>query len=207
MENEKNNGTVQLFGETAMLSAFKALYVTGISTENWIRMIKFYFVQEEAQAITVDMIENLNFVSLMNKDVLIAVARGFVQCKVVGNMNEQKAFARFLKIIYRQSGVGICQKKRRLVYCRYVFGRTVTEKEFVVEVLADYRRALQDGEQSALFTQMKEEFQLLVQFVDKLLAVIRHNRSLKAREMQCKTGEPRIVYEHDDLLRKLKKKF
>lgn len=104
MENEKNNGTVQLFGETAMLSAFKALYVTGISTENWIRMIKFYFVQEEAQAITVDMIENLNFVSLMNKDVLIAVARGFVQCKVVGNMNEQKAFARFLKIIYRQSG-------------------------------------------------------------------------------------------------------
>ena len=80
MENEKNNGTVQLFGETAMLSAFKALYVTGISTENWIRMIKFYFVQEEAQAITVDMIENLNFVSLMNKDVLIAVARGFVQC-------------------------------------------------------------------------------------------------------------------------------
>lgn len=54
---------------------------------------------------------------------------------------------------------------------------------------------------------MKEEFQLLVQFVDKLLAVIRHNRSLKARKMQCKTGEPRIVYEHDDLLRKLKKKF
>ena len=74
-----------------------------------------------------------------------------------------------------------------------------------MEVLADYRRALQDGEQSALFTQMKEEFQLLVQFVDKLLAVIRHNRSLKARKMQCKTGEPRIVYEHDDLLRKLKK--
>ena len=94
MENEKNNGTVQLFGETAMLSAFKALYVTGISTENWIRMIKFYFVQEEAQAITVDMIENLNFVSLMNKDVLIAVAREFVQCKVVGTPQSSPARSR-----------------------------------------------------------------------------------------------------------------
>lgn len=206
MENEKNNGTVQLFGETAMLSAFKALYVTGISTENWIRMIKFYFVQEEAQAITVDMIENLNFVSLMNKDVLIAVARGFVQCKVVGNMNEQKAFARFLKN-YLQAIWGLGYARRRGDW--YIAGmyseELLQKKEFVVEVLADYRRALQDGEQSALFTQMKEEFQLLVQFVDKLLAVIRHNRSLKARKMQCKTGEPRIVYEHDDLLRKLKK--
>lgn len=44
-------------------------------------MIKFYFVQEEAQAITVDMIENLNFVSLMNKDVLIAVARDLYNVK------------------------------------------------------------------------------------------------------------------------------
>lgn len=103
-ENEKNNRTVQMFGESAMLSAFKALYVTGISTENWVRMIEFYFSQKEAQFITVDMIENLNFVSLTNKDVLLAVVRCFVQSKVAGNMNEQKAFARFLKIICRQSG-------------------------------------------------------------------------------------------------------
>lgn len=34
-ENEKNNGTVQMFGECAMLSAFKALYVTEISIEDW----------------------------------------------------------------------------------------------------------------------------------------------------------------------------
>lgn len=61
-------------------------------------MIEFYFSQKETQPITVDMIENLNFVSLTNKDVLLAVARNFVQSKVVGNMNEQKAFARFLKI-------------------------------------------------------------------------------------------------------------
>jgi hypothetical protein len=205
MENEKNNGTVQLFGETAMLSAFKALYVTGISTENWIRMIKFYFVQEEAQAITVDMIENLNFVSLMNKDVLIAVARGFVQCKVVGNMNEQKAFARFLKN-YLQAIWGLGYARRRGDW--YIAGmyseELLQKKEFVVEVLADYRRALQDGEQSALFTQMKEEFELLVQFVDKLSEIIRHNRNLKAREMQWKKGETRTVYEHDDLFRKLK---
>ncbi len=205
MENEKNNGTVQLFGETAMLSAFKALYVTGISTENWIRMIKFYFVQEEAQAITVDMIENLNFVSLMNKDVLIAVARGFVQCKVVGNMNEQKAFARFLKN-YLQAIWGLGYARRRGDW--YIAGmyseELLQKKEFVVEVLADYRRALQDGEQSALFTQMKEEFELLVQFVDKLSEIIRHNRNLKAREMQWKKGETRTVYEHDDLFQKLK---
>jgi len=205
MENEKNNGTVQLFGETAMLSAFKALYVTGISTENWIRMIKYYFAQEEAQAITVDMIENLNFVSLMNKDVLIAVARGFVQCKVVGNMNEQKAFARFLKN-YLQAIWGLGYARRRGGW--YIAGmyseEVLQKKEFVVEVLADYKRALQDGEQSALFAQMKEEFQLLVQFVDKLSEIIRHNRNLKAREMQWKKGETRTVYEHDDLFRKLK---
>ena len=51
---------------------------------------------------------------------------------------------------------------------------------------------------------MKEEFELLVQFVDKLSEIIRHNRNLKAREMQWKKGETRTVYEHDDLFRKLK---
>lgn len=48
----------------------------------------------------------------MNKDVLIAVARGFVQCKVVGNMNEQKAFARFLKN-YLQAIWGLGYARRR----------------------------------------------------------------------------------------------
>ena len=147
-------------------------------------------MQEEAQAITVDMIENLNFVSLMNKDVLIAVARGFVQCKVVGNMNEQKAFCAVLKkIIYRRSGDWDMPEEEEtgiLPVC--IRKNCYRKKEFVVEVLADYRRALQDGEQSALFTQMKEEFELLVQFVDKLSEIIRHNRNLKAREMQWKKG-------------------
>lgn len=66
-------------------------------------------------------------------------------------------------------------------------------------------RYRQNGEQSALFAQMKEEFRLLGHFVDKLSEIIQHNRVLKAREMQWKNGEARTVYEHDDLLRKLKK--
>lgn len=79
------------------------------------------------------------------------------------------------------------------------------DKEFVLRVLEYYERVLQNGEQSALFAQMKEEFRLLGNFVDKLSEIIQHNRVLKAREMQWKNGEARTVYEHDDLLRKLKK--
>lgn len=205
-ENEKNNRTVQMFGESAMLSAFKALYVTGISTKNWVRMIEFYFSQEEAQSITVDMIENLNFVSLTNKDVLLAVARGFVQSSVVGNMNEQKAFARFLKK-YLQAIWGLGYARRRAY--RNLGGlyseEMLQDKEFVLRVLEDYERALQNGEQSALLVQMREEFQLLGQFVEKLLEIIGHNNPLKARQVQWKSGGARTVYEHDDLLRKLKK--
>ena len=67
-----------------------------------------------------------------------------------------------------------------------------------------YQGALQKGAENALFEQMKAEFQLLVHFVDKLLEIIRHSRSLKARELQWKNGDARTVYEHDDLLRKLK---
>lgn len=44
-----------------------------------------------------------------------------------------------------------------------------------------------------------------IHFVDKLSEIIQHSRVLKAREMQWKNGEARTVYEHDDLLRKLKK--
>lgn len=204
-ENEKNNGTVQMFGESAMLSAFKALYVTGISTKNWVRMIEFYFSWEEAQSITVDMIENLNFVSLTNKDVLLAVVRGFVQSKVVGNMNEQKAFTRFLKN-YLQSIWGLGYAPRRGEYyidCIYP-EEVLCDKRYAQEVLENYKRALQNREENALFVQMKAEFQLLEHFLDKLVEIIRHNRSLKARELQCKTRDARTVYEHDELLQKLK---
>lgn len=62
---------------------------------------------------------SLNFVSLMNKDVLIAVAKEFVQCKVVGNMNKKKTFARFLKN-YLQAiwGLGYARRKND----RYITG-------------------------------------------------------------------------------------
>lgn len=207
-ENEKNNGMVQMFGESVMLSAFKALYVTGISTENWVRMIEFYFSQKEAQFITVDMIENLNYVSLTNKDVLLAVAKGLVQSIVVGNMNEQKAFARFLKN-YLQAIWGLGYARRRGDW--YIVGmyseEMLQDKEFMLRVLADYQRALKNGAQSALLVQMREEFQLLGQFVGKLLEIIRRNNPLKARQGQWKNEEARIVYEHDDRLRKLKKEI
>lgn len=204
-ENEKNNCTVQMFGESAMLSAFKALYVTEISTENWVQMIEFYFSQKETQPITVDMIENLNFVSLTNKDVLLAVARNFVQSKVVGNMNEQKAFARFLKI-YLQAiwGLGYVRSGGDWYIAGMYSEEALQKTELAIQVLEDYKGALQKGAENALFEQMKAEFQLLVHFVDKLLEMIRHSRSLKARELQWKNGDARTVYEHDDLLRKLK---
>ena len=204
-ENEKNNGTVQMFGESAMLSAFKALYVTEISTENWVQMIEFYFSQKETQPITVDMIENLNFVSLTNKDVLLAVARNFVQSKVVGNMNEQKAFARFLKI-YLQAiwGLGYVRSGGDWYIAGMYSEEALQKTELAIQVLEEYKGALQKGAENALFEQMKAEFQLLVHFVDKLLEIIRHSRSLKARELQWKNGDARTIYEHDDLLRKLK---
>ena len=78
------------------------------------------------------------------------------------------------------------------------------DKVFALEVLADYKSVLQNGEQRALFEQIRDEFQLLGKFVDKLFKIIRHNNPLKARQVQWKSGEARTVYEHDDLLRKLK---
>lgn len=205
-KNEKNNETVQLVGETAMLSAFKSLYVTGTSTENWIRMIEFYFTQKEAQCITVDMIENLNFVSLTNKDVLLAVARGVVQCKVVGNMNEQKAFASFLKRYLNAIwGLGYA---RGCVW--RIEGMTsddlLRDKKFVLEVLGECKSEILNGVQSALFPGIKQEFQLLKCFLEKCEEIVGQENALQARSIHVEMGEPRTVYEHDDLLKYLEEK-
>ena len=95
----KNNKTGQRWGMDPYLPLFQGFCVTGASSETWQKFLNFYFgVQmEENSAISVEMIQNLNYVDMQNRNVYLAVLNGFLSRKIVGNLNSEPCMYRFLK--------------------------------------------------------------------------------------------------------------
>lgn len=204
--SDKNNTTVQLFEESEMLAAFKALYVTRVLPDQWLRMIEFYFSGKETTCITVDMIEILNYVSLNNKDILLAVIREFNERKVIGNMNEEKGFGIFL---YRYlDAIWMLGYSTDVVpprdFCENE--ESFLESSSVKTTIDEYKSDLQKNYQEALFDEIKQEYQLLLSFIDKCKEIMMHNTKLQARSLRVNV-QTRTRYEHDDLFRSLQKEL
>lgn len=204
--SDKNNTTVKLFGESAMLATFKALYVTEVLPDQWLRMIEFYFSGKETACITADMIEILNYVSLNNKDILLAVICEFNERKVIGNMNAQKEFGIFL---YRYlDAIWMLGYSTDVVppreFCENE--ESLLKSSFVETTIDEYKSNLQKNYQEALFDEIKQEYQLLLRFIDKCKEIMMHNTKLQARSLRVNV-QTRTRYEHDDLFRSLQKEL
>lgn len=95
----KNNTTQDRFGVDPYLPLFKDFRVTNAPPDDWLKLLAFYFrsAPEDHDAISVEMIQNLNYVDMMDRRVYIAVLRYFSQCRIIGNLNAKPCMYRFLR--------------------------------------------------------------------------------------------------------------
>lgn len=101
----KNNVTRNRIGVDSYLPLFQGFHVTNAAPEQWIKLLDFYFRlnSENANNISVEMIQNLNYVDMTDCRVYMTVLKRFTQCGIIGNLNSEPCMYRFLKQVLRLS--------------------------------------------------------------------------------------------------------
>ena len=82
----KNNTTLFKIGIDRYLPIFQALRVVGAKDEEWISWLEFYFEEQGANGITVEMIENLNYCDVSRRKIYQYTITQFCKCTVKGNI-------------------------------------------------------------------------------------------------------------------------
>lgn len=95
----KDNVTRRVFGADPYLPLFQGFRVTNASPRQWLELLDFYFrfAREDSSDISVELLQNLNYVDMTDSRVCIAVLRFFTQCRIIGNPGQEPCMYRFLK--------------------------------------------------------------------------------------------------------------
>jgi hypothetical protein len=93
---EKDNQSILLFGEYALLTVYKALASIGGSGEQWIKLLRLTGQIDDKKVITNTMIKMMNCCDLDNKSVFLKAIKLFSGYGIIGNLNESKEYKNFL---------------------------------------------------------------------------------------------------------------
>lgn len=209
----KNNITIFRMGIDSYLAVFQAMKVVGnrVTAQQWCQWIDFYFRQKENQKVYVEMVEALNYVNLNEKSVYIETLRHFVRCKVVGNLNGQIGFVKFIKqYIPAISYLGYADSYV-LASWRYESCNLTEEEERnrMTSQLEQVKKALEKEKKASLLEVFCEELDIIYRFVTKCQRLIACEKSIKPRELRVDT-KIRSVKQHQeefDRLKKLKEQY
>lgn len=92
----KNNVTRRTLAGDPYLPLFQGFRIINTDTDQWIKLLDFYFRQKEGRDISAEMLQNLNYVDMADHRVYISVLQHFIQCRVIGNLNSEPCMHRFL---------------------------------------------------------------------------------------------------------------
>lgn len=103
----KNNKTQQKLAIDPYLPLFQGFRIINTDAGQWMKLLDFYFQQENERGISAEMLQNLNYVDMTDHRVYISVLKHFVQCGITGSLNSEPCMYRFLTQTLRMvSGLG-----------------------------------------------------------------------------------------------------
>ena len=209
----KNNITIIRMGMDPYLAVFQAMKVVGsrVTAQQWCQWVDFYFRQKENKRVSVEMVEALNYVDLNEKSVYIETLRHFVRCKVVGNLNGQIGFVKFIKqyisaILYLGYADSYVLESWRYESCNLT---DEEERNRMTRQLEQVKKILKEEKKASTLEVFCEELDIIYRFVTKCQRLIACEKIIKPRELRVDT-KIRSVKQHQeefDRLKKLKEQY
>lgn len=208
----KDNITRDRLCADKYLPLFQGFRVVNAEPEQWLGLIDFYFRREGEKGISVEMIQDLNYVDMMDRRVYISVLRAFSQCRIIGNLNSEPCMYRFLRLTLRvPSSLGYTTN--------YLFhdlwyledepagaSRAIPSerwKKAVMELASRFdamRSALErDKLGDPRLTRFDPDIDVIINFIDKCEALIAEERPIHMRRIRVEAKEARSVTRHQEL--------
>lgn len=187
----KNNRTIFRMGMDSYLAVFQAMKVVGmrVTAQQWCQWIDFYFRQKEHHIISVEMVEALNYVNINEASIYLQVIRHFEKCAIVGNMNEQVGFMRFIKQYMSAIWYLGYSDSYLLESWRYENRNLTdeTEKKRMIDQLDEVKKALAEEKKEDLPDIFCEELDVICQFVTKCQQLLGTEISVEPRRLRVTT--------------------
>ena len=92
-----DNETIFILGIPQFLPIFKGFLLYERNSAYWLKLLDLYFSCNAITEITAGLIQCLNYCGIEYHDVFMHVIRRFNELKIIGNINNTKSYARFLR--------------------------------------------------------------------------------------------------------------
>lgn len=176
-DNFKNdNQTIFRLGIPQYTSLFQALSLYTTNKNIWIKFLNYYFDKRLPQNITIDLVSNLRYCPINNKELYLHILSKFCKLNIIGNMNNNEFYWRFLHkylhqciifgYVLREPSTDFFIRDKNFVF----FDKNM--KEIITPILSQFKKHLLKKYYLLPLNKIKIEINLIVNFIDKNLELI-----------------------------------
>jgi len=176
--DRSDNETIFRLGVPPFVEIFRAFRVVRAPSAVWMKLVDFYFRNEEIDKITPDVIATLRYCYFASEQLYIHVIKKFNSLSVIGNMNDQKPYTSFLlhflealsRIGYLNThDIGMIQREQDIK----------SQMKSVQHVLDDYRNKLTQLHDSIPIVQAQANLDIVIEFIEKNNEIIESIKKLE----------------------------
>ena len=208
----KDNSTRNRFAVDQYLPLFQGFRVTNAHPDQWMELLGFYFNAIEENAISVEMIQNLNYVDMTNHRVYISVLQHFAHCPVVGNLNAEPCMYQFLRQTLRQA-FSLGYTKNQLFHALWYPSSDVLEtgeripsdlwENAVMKLTGQFdsmQRSLENDKLSKQnLTAFDSDIDVIIGFIEKCRTLITTKKTIRMRTLHVEVKESVSRSRHQEL--------
>ncbi len=172
----KNNKTLFVMGIDDFLPVFQAFRMAGAKPVAVKQFVEFYFDMEGEKGITVEMVENLSYIDLNDRDVYMMVLRRFCETKIVGNLGNEPGWRRFRK--------GCLAAIYNLGYCRNAIFESLTWDYETIDMENAYggmSASLESRKAEITLPSFVAEIDQIIMFIEHCMMIMGDNKHIQAK--------------------------
>lgn len=188
-ENEKaDNTTIFKLGVPSMVSLFQASRVAGITSEQWIQFLNFYFSYKKIEAITPEVVECLNYCEIEDRKVYLHIIKKFNSLNIVGNMNRHKAYQTFLDMyLTALARIGYVDVWERDLIKQEDERVGLDPDEIGKYVFKPLKERIGKLRETIPVEKIRDDIQEIENFIDKNMLLMQKNRNIDLPELKFNT--------------------
>ncbi|MDY3918466.1 MAG: hypothetical protein SOZ59_05610 [Candidatus Limivivens sp.] len=183
-EKEKgDNKTIFRVAVPGMISLFQANRVAGITGEQWIVFLKFYFQYQKIAEITPELIECLNYCEWKERKTYLYILHAFNRLEIRGNLNAHRSYRTFLdEYLTAFSSLGYVNTEEVWSIRNLDGGEELDPERVRKSVLEPLRKKLAVLKKKIPIEPIKKEIELLLDFLEQNEKLMKAGRKLPIPE-------------------------
>lgn len=193
-----NFQSIIYMGMLPIISFCKAFNIINASQEEWLKLLEFIkaIYKDNIKNMNIEMFEAFSYMNLQEIKINQKVGHIISSANVIGNLNRDENFTRFLKEYYRNwNGLTIIGDIERLQYEKINL-EEIKSKEYVIKILEEHILNLKDYISSKVVEVLdnKDEINLNIQVTEKLIDIIKSEKGVEKRDafkMDFRSEEPK----------------